>query len=154
MGVPNITSENSVLTILLLIFVAYLSVSGVIAGTTDAVAIKAAKFAVSGMVPVVGGILSDAAETVLAGAGILKNSVGVVGMLAVLAICVVPFLQLGIHYLAYKFTAALTATISESRMAGLVSAIGGAFGLVLGMTGACALLLLISMVSAISLVVK
>lgn len=145
---------TSVLTLLLLIFVGYLSVSGVIAGTTDAVAIKAAKFAVSGMVPVVGGILSDAAETVLAGAGILKNSIGVVGMLAVLAICLIPFLQLGIHYLAYKLTAALTATVSESRVAGLVSAIGGAFGLVLGMTGSCALLLLISMVSAISMVVR
>ena len=145
---------TSVLTLLLLAFVGYLSVSGVIAGTTDAVAIKAAKFAVSGMVPVVGGILSDAAETVLAGAGILKNSVGVAGMLAVLAICLTPFLQLGVHYLTYKLTAALTATVSESRIAGLISAIGGAFGLVLGMTGACALLLMISMVSAISMVVK
>lgn len=145
---------TSVLTLLLLAFVGYLSVSGVIAGTTDAVAIKAAKFAVSGMVPVVGGILSDAAETVLAGAGILKNSVGVAGMLAVLAICVTPFLQLGIHYLTYKLTAALTSTVSEGRIAGLISAIGGAFGLVLGMTGACALLLMISMVSAISMVVK
>lgn len=145
---------TSVLTLMLLAFVGYLSVSGVIAGSTDAVAIKAAKFAVSGMVPVVGGILSDAAETVLAGAGILRNSVGVAGMLAVLAICVSPFLQLGIHYLTYKLTSALTATVSESRVAGLISAIGGAFGLVLGMTGACALLLLISMVSAISMVVK
>lgn len=145
---------TSVLTLLLLAFVGYLSVSGVIAGTTDAVALKAAKFAVSGMVPVVGGILSDAAETVLAGAGLLKNSVGVVGMLAVLAICVAPFLQLGVHYLAYKVTAALTASVSENRVAGLISAIGGAFGLVLGMTGSCALLLLISVVSAISMVVK
>ncbi len=145
---------TSVLTVLVLAFVAYLSVTGVIAGTTDAAAIKAAKFAVSGMVPVVGGILSDAAETVLAGAGILKNSVGVVGMLAVLAICIAPFLQLGIHYLTYKLTAALTATLSDSRVAGLVSSIGGAFGLVLGMTGASALLLLISMVSAISMVVR
>lgn len=145
---------TSVLTLLLLAFVGYLSVSGVIAGTTDAVALKAAKFAVSGMVPVVGGILSDAAETVLAGAGLLKNSVGVAGMLAVLAICVVPFLQLGVHYLAYKVTAALTASVTENRVAGLISAIGGAFGLVLGMTGSCALLLLISMVSAISMVVK
>lgn len=64
--------------------------------------VKAAKFTMSSLVPVVGGILSDAAETVLAGAGILKNAVGVFGMLAVLAMCVVPFLQLGIHYLAYK----------------------------------------------------
>lgn len=145
---------TSVLTVLLLAFVGYLSVTGVIAGTTDAVALKAAKFAVSGMVPVVGGILSDAAETVLAGAGILKSSVGVVGMLAILAVCIIPFLMLGIHYLAYKLTAALTATLSDSRVAGLVSSIGGAFGLVLGMTGASALLLLISMVSAISMVVK
>ena len=71
-------------------------------------------------------------------------------MLAVLAMCVVPFLQLGIHYLAYKAAAALTATASQGRVAGLIDSIGGAFGLVLGMTGASALLLLISLVSAIS----
>ncbi len=57
----------SVLTVLLLAFVAYLTVSGVIAGTTDAATLKAAKFAMSTAVPVVGGILSDAAGTVLAG---------------------------------------------------------------------------------------
>ena len=141
---------TTVLTLLLLAFVGYLTVSGVIAGTTDAAAVKAAKFAVSSAVPVVGGILSDAAETVLAGAGILRNTVGVFGMLAVLAMCVVPFLQLGIHYLAYKAAAALTATASQGRVAGLIDSIGGAFGLVLGMTGASALLLLISLVSAIS----
>ena len=55
---------TSILTVLLLVFVGYLTVSGVIAGTADAVAVKAAKFTVSSMVPVVGGILSDAAEDV------------------------------------------------------------------------------------------
>lgn len=143
---------TSLLTTVLLAFVGYLTVSGVIAGTTDAVTIKAAKFTVSSMVPVVGGILSDAAETVLAGAGILKNSVGVFGMLAVLGMCVIPFLQLGVHYLMYKITAALSATVADSRIAGLIDGIGGAFGLVLGMTGACALLLLVSLVSAVTTV--
>ena len=110
---------------------------------------KAAKFAVSGIVPVVGSILSDAAETVLAGAGLFeKNSVGVFGMLAVLSMCVIPFLQLGVHYLAYKLTAALSRHGGGGRVAGLIDNIGGAFGLVLGMTGACALLLLVSMISA------
>ena len=132
----------------------YLTVSGVIAGSTDAVTVKAAKFTMSSLVPVVGGILSDAAETVLAGARILKNAVGVFGMLAVLCMCVAPFLQLGIHYLTYKVTSALSATVSSGRVAGLIDQIGGAFGLVLGMTGASALLLLISMVSAITAVVR
>lgn len=143
---------TSILTIVLLVFVGYLTVSGVIAGTTDAVTVKAAKLTVSSVVPVVGGILSDAAETLLAGASILRNAVGVFGMLAVLGICVAPFLQLGIHYLAYKLTSALTATVTGGRVAGLIDSISSAFGLVLGMTGACALLLLISLVSAISVV--
>ena len=143
---------TSILTAVLLVFTGYLTVSGVIAGSADAVTVKAAKFAMSGLVPVVGGILSDAAETVLAGAGILKNAVGVFGMLVVLCMCIAPFLQLGIHYLAYKLTSALSATVSGGRVAGLIDSIGGAFGLVLGMTGSCALLLIISMVSAITAV--
>lgn len=145
-------SVTSILTAVLLAFVGYLSISGAIAGNADAVTLKAAKFTVSNMVPVVGGILSDAAETVLAGAGILKNSVGVFGMLVVIGMCLIPFLQLGVHYLAYKVTAALSATVSDSCVAGLIDGIGGAFGLVLGMAGACAVLLLVSLVSAVTLV--
>ena len=140
---------TSVLTAVLIAFVGYLSVSGVIAGTTDAIALKATKFTVSSVVPVVGGIISDAAETVLVGAGVLKNSVGVFGMLVVLGMCVVPFLQLGVHYLTYKIVAALSATATNSKVAGLIDSISGAFGLVLGMTGACTLLLLVSLVSAV-----
>ena len=142
---------TAVLTALLVAFVSYLTVSGVIAGTADALTLKAAKMTISGMVPVVGGILSDAAGTVLAGAGVLRNTVGVFGMLAVLGMCLLPFLQLGIHYLVYKLTSALAATVSQGPASGLIDQIGGAFGLVLGMTGAGALLLLVSLVSAISL---
>jgi stage III sporulation protein AE len=73
-------------------------------------------------------------------------------MLVVLGMCVVPFLQLGVHYIAYRVTGALSATVGDSRLVELIEGIGSAFGLVLGMTGACAFLLLISMVAAISLV--
>ena len=75
------------LTAGLLAFVGYLTASGAIAGSADAAAVKAAKMTISRAIPVVGGILSDAAETVLAGAGVLRGTVGVVGMLVVLAIC-------------------------------------------------------------------
>ncbi|NLF34975.1 MAG: stage III sporulation protein AE [Clostridiales bacterium] len=140
------------LTILLMAFIGYITVSGVIAGSADALTVKAAKFTISGMVPVVGGILSDAAETVLAGAGILRDTVGVFGMLVVLSVCVVPFLTIGVQYLAYKVTAALSATVGAGRVVDLIDNIGGAFALVLGMTGTCALILLVSLISAISMV--
>jgi len=98
----------------------------------------------------VGSILADASETVLAGAGVLKGSIGAAGMLVVLAVCLTPFLQLAVHYLLYKGTAALCAAVAQPRLCQLIDGIGGAFGLVLGMTGAGALILLVSIVSTIS----
>ena len=140
------------LTTGVVVFVGYLTASGAIAGSADAAAVKAAKMTISRAVPVVGGILSDAAETVLAGAGVLRGTVGVVGMLVVLAICLVPFLQLAIQYLTYKGAAALTGTVASSKLSKLMDRIGGAFGMILGMTGSCALILLFSIVSAVSAV--
>ena len=121
-------------------------------GSADAAAIKTAKMAISRAVPVVGGILADAAETVLVGAGVLRGTVGIVGMLGVLAICLIPFLQLAFHYLTYKLAAALIGTVSDKRLSDLLDSIGGAFGIVLGMTGACALMLLVSLASAVKAV--
>lgn len=143
---------TTVLTVVMLAFVGYLTVSGVVAGTADAAAIKATKFAISGAIPVVGGILSDAAETVLASAGVLRGTVGVFGMLTILGICLMPVLRLAVHYLTYKLVAALSAALGNGRVHGLVDQLGGAFGLVLGMTGACCLLLLIALVSSVSVV--
>lgn len=140
------------LTALLLAFVGYLTASGAIAGSVDAAAIKAAKLAISRAIPVVGGILADASESVLAGAGALRGTVGAAGLLVVLAICLTPFLRLALQYLLYKGAAALCATVAQPRLAALIDDIGSAFGLVLGMTGAGALILLVSLVSAVAAV--
>lgn len=140
------------LTALLLAFVGYLTASGAIAGSVDASAVKAAKLAISRAIPVVGGILADASESVLAGAGALRGAVGAAGLLVVLALCLTPFLRLAMQYLVYKGASALCATVAQPRLSGLIDAIGSAFGLVLGMTGAGALVLLVSLVSAVGAV--
>ena len=144
---------TTILSVILLVFIGYLNLSGVISGSADAATVKAAKFTISNMVPVVGGVISDTAETLLAGASLLRNTAGVFGMLAVLGICLVPFLNLGIHYLMYKVTAALAATVSgDGRVTGLIEALGSAFGLILAMTGSCGVLLIVAMTSAVSAV--
>ena len=71
-------------------------------------------------------------------------------MVVVLGMCVVPFLQLGVHYLVYKVTGALAAAVADSRLAELIDSVGAAFGLIMGMTGAGALMLVISVVSAVT----
>lgn len=143
-------AAGATLSLLMAVYVGYLTLSGAITGTVDASLMKAAKFTISGVVPVIGGILSDATEAILAGAGILKNAVGIFGLLTVLSICAAPFLELGVHYLVYKLSSALASTVADGPTADLIGEIGDAFGLILGMTGACALLLLVSIVSAVS----
>ena len=82
----------------------------------------------------------------------LKGTVGVIGLLSVLCICLTPFLQLGANYLIYKCTAALTATVTEGPAAGLIDAIGSAFALMLGMTGGGALILYVALITSIKAV--
>ena len=96
------------------------------------------------MVPVVGSILSDASDTLLAGAATVKNTVGIIGMTAVLGIVIVPFLRIGIQYLIIKATAACSGTVALKEHTALLKHISSAMGLLLAMTGACAMLLLIS----------
>ncbi len=142
----------TVLTGIVLFFVAYITVTGVISGTADAVTARVAKTAISTVLPVVGGIISDAASTIIAGAGMVRNAVGIFGLLAVAAICVVPFLNLAVQYLCYKFAAGITAALAGGRIAKLIGGIGTAFGMMLGVTGSTVVLLYFSIVSLIKAV--
>ncbi len=134
------------LRVLLYLFIAYLTITGVISGSTDAAAVKATKAAVSGMIPVVGSILSDASETLLASASILKSSAGVIGMLAVLAICLLPILRTGVQYLLLKLTASVSGAVGIKAHVGLLKQYSVAMGYLLAMCGAGGLLMLISTV--------
>lgn len=135
---------EKVLRILMYIFTAFLSLTGVISGSADAIAIKTTKAAVSGMIPVVGGILSDASEALLCGAATIKNTIGIVGLIAVFGMTVLPFLRVGIQYLIMKGTAACAGAVGFKEHGTMLKHISSAMGLLLAMTGVCGLMLLIS----------
>lgn len=140
------------LKLILTIFIAYLSISGAISGSVDAVALKTAKFAVSGSVPVVGGIISDATESMLAGMVTIKNSLGIIGLLGVVSICIIPFLQVGINYLIFKAGTAAFSPICSPPIRKLMTGIGDSLGLMLGMLGTCSAILFFELVFSILMV--
>ena len=131
---------------ILTVFTTYMSITGVVSGTTDAAALKATKVTISSVVPVVGGILSEASEAVLVSAGVMKNAAGIYGILAVLSVFLEPFLKIGIQYLVLKATAAVCGVFDCANMSGLIEDFSAAMGLLLAMTGSVCLLLLISTV--------
>ena len=130
----------------LYIFTGYMTVTGVVSGSTDASALKAAKLTISGVVPVVGGILSDASEAVLVGAGTVKNAAGVYGLFAVAAIWVGPFLKIGSHYLMLRLTSLFCGIFGSKTVTDLILDFASAMGMLLGMTGALCLMMLISLI--------
>lgn len=134
------------LKIVLYIFTGYMGLTGVISGTADQAAVKATKLTMSGMIPVVGGILSDASEAVILGAGVMKNAAGIYGMLALIGIWLKPFLTIGISYLMLKISAAVCDGFAAKKVSGLIKNVSEAMGLLLGMTASVCILLLISVI--------
>ena len=139
----------SSLKLLLTLFFSYITISGTVSHGLDASAVKATKFALSGSVPVVGNILSGAADIVLSGAVVLKNTLGVFGMLCVAAICLIPFLRVGISYLVFKAGAALLSPICPPQLAKLLDGITGSVGLTLGMLGSCSAIVFFELVYSV-----
>lgn len=131
---------------ILYVFTGYISITGVIGGSADATAVKTAKIALSGVVPVVGGIISDASEAVLVGAGVVKNSVGIYGLFAIISIYIGPFIQIGTHYLLLKGTSAVSSALGNKKCASLLCDFTSGMGILLAMSGTLCLLLLISTV--------
>lgn len=134
------------LKFLLYIFSGYLTITRVVSGVVDASALKAAKLTISGVVPVVGSILSDATETILVSAGVMKSTAGIYGIFAVLAVCVSPFLQIGLQYLLLKLSCGVCNMFGYKPAVSLLGDFTSAMGLVLAMTGTVCILLLVSLV--------
>jgi stage III sporulation protein AE len=137
------------LTATLGLFTIYLTIGGAISGNADAFSVKAAQTALGGFVPVVGRIISDASETLLLGASIIKNAVGVFGLLVVLGTALGPLLSLAVRAGCMKLSAALAGTLGGEGIADYLDDLSGLYTILLGLVSASAFLLIISIVSTI-----
>ena len=149
-GIKTLTS--GVLKLILTLFTAYLAIAGGVSGNVDRMTLKTAKLAVSGAVPVVGGVISDATETMLSGAALLRGSIGIFGMLCVAAICFVPFVRAGASYLCYKAGAAVLSPLCSDGMKRFLENVGTGFGLLLGMLSTCCMILFLELVYMVAMV--
>lgn len=134
------------LKIILYVFTGYISITGVVSGSADSSMVKATKLAISGSVPVVGGILSDASEAILVSATVMKNAAGTYGVLAIAAIFISPFLKIGIQCLLLKLTAAICGVFAPKRVSDLIQDFSVAMGYILACISTISLLLLIATV--------
>ena len=139
-----------VLGIILTIFVGIVSLEGTLSSTVDGITAKTTKAIVSSAIPVVGKVLGDTVDSVLGCGIVIKNALGVVGVLVVVGICIIPVLKLGVLTICYKLTAGISETIADKKIVELLDQMGDVFKLLLGMISALSVMLIIG----ITLVIK
>ena len=145
---------TTVLIVILLCFTVYLSVSGLISGTTDAAILRGAKTTISTMLPLVGSIASDAAASVLSAAAVLRQKLGIFGLLLIAAVLLLPFLRIGAQYLLMKGAAAVSGGLGDSKLQKLMERNTEALGMLLACLGACGLMLFFSVFSLLKVSIR
>lgn len=129
--------------IILTIFVGVISLEGTLSSSVDGITAKTTKAVVSSAVPVVGKILGDAVDTVLGCGIILKNAVGLIGVIVVIGICIIPILKLGILTIAYKLMSAICEPIADKNITSLLDQIGEVYKIFLAILCSISVMLIV-----------
>ena len=132
-----------ILGVVLTLFVGLVSLEGTLSSSVDGITAKTTKAIVSSAIPVVGKILGDAVDTVLGCGILLKNAVGVVGIIVLIGICIVPILKLSILTIAYKLMSAICEPIAEKNILGLLDQIGDVYKILLAVLSSIAVMVII-----------
>lgn len=131
------------LGIVLTIFVGVVSLEGTLSSSVDGITAKTTKAIVSSAIPVVGKILGDAVDTVLGCGIILKNAVGLLGVIVVIGICIMPVIKLAILTIAYKLLSGVCEPIADTKIVGLLDQIGDIFKILLAILCSISVMLVI-----------
>lgn len=132
-----------VLGIVLTIFVGVLSVEGSLSSTVDGITAKTAKAAVTNFIPVVGKILGDAVDTVIGCSNVLKNAVGIVGVIVIVCICIGPIIKLAVLMALYYLAGAICQPIADEKIVKLLEQMGDTFKMLLAIMCSISVMLIV-----------
>lgn len=105
------------------LFVAVIGVSGITASVSDGISVRAARFAVSKYVPVIGGYLSQGFDFIMAGNVLIKNALGLSAVMLVVLTVAPVIARLVIFTLTLKLTAAVAEPLGGDRFGDVLTAV-------------------------------
>lgn len=139
-----------VLGIILTVFIGALSLEGTLTSSVDGITAKTTKAAVSTLIPVVGKVLGDGVDSILGCGVILKNAVGIVGVIIIIGICLMPIIKLATFSIMYSIASSVIEPLADEKIVKLLDEMSGVFKLLLAIVCSVSVLLIIG----ITLVIK
>lgn len=112
------------LGVLLTVFLGVISVRGITSSVTDGVTIRAAKYITGNFVPVIGKMFADATDTVISASLLVKNAIGLSGVIIILFLCAFPAIKILVLALIYNVAAAVMQPLGETPIVSCLQTIG------------------------------
>lgn len=102
-------------------FMGALSLQGKLSSPRDGVAAQTARYAIESIVPVIGGNVSDSLDSLLSTAAVVRNALGISGLVVLCAVCLTPLCRLAGMSLALKLFSAVLEPLGDGAMTSLTS---------------------------------
>lgn len=134
---------NWLLKSLLAAVIGFNAIQGLIVPVADRVK-RSALLKASEAIPGIGNALGSVTETIIGAGVLLKNAIGVAGLVVIISICAVPFIKLLIITIIYKVGCATLQPISDKRIIECVNATAKSAGMLLQSVFVGAVLFLLS----------
>lgn len=97
------------------LFFAVFSLQGIAVGSFDSLSIRTTKYTIKSYIPVMGGYLSDGMDLILSSTLLIKNSLGLVGVLLIITTIISPLIEIIVFSLMLKLISAVLQPLGNSK---------------------------------------
>lgn len=108
------------------IFSGLTSIQGVVTKSADGMLMKTAQFSIDNFIPIIGGFAADSMDLILSCTAIIKNGIGVAGLLIISGLMLLPLVKLLATALIYKVLAVALEPVSGRRISDCIDEMGNA----------------------------
>lgn len=115
--------------IIFTIFISFLAIQGLTVSSIDGISIKTAKYALKSYIPILGSYLSDGVGLILTSSSLIKNSVGVTGLILLFSTIISPIINIIIVMLLFKLVAALVEPLCDDKISSFLYSVSKSLNL-------------------------
>ena len=134
------------------VFIGVLTTRAVTAAALDGVTLRTAKYAMSNLIPVVGGLFADTVDTLVGSGMLVQGALGVTGLILIASWALIPMCQTWASAMLYRLAAALMQPVSDGPLSHCIHDFGRVLMLlfIIQLCAAAMFLMLIAQLIAVS----
>lgn len=121
------------LGLMVTVYVGIIGIIGVAAPKVDDITLKTAKYAVGNFIPHVGGMVADSVDLILECSSVVKNSVGIAGLIGVLSIVAIPCIKIAVKLILINILGVIVSPVSNKPIIDSVNNVSSSLGILFGM---------------------